>query len=111
MIEEIESPNAHIVPKSPKNSVRRNKLRDSEQFREVNWFCQKASEICKAFSKAGGWPKQYYICKSMSLWATEKQASRETTNISKANDLLTTLSRKYPVSAVIPFEGVTPRQK
>jgi hypothetical protein len=24
MIEEIESPNAHIVPKGPKNSVRRN---------------------------------------------------------------------------------------
>ena len=47
----------------------------------------------------------------MSLWATEKQASRETTNISKANDLLTTLSRNILVSAVIPFEGVTPTQK
>ncbi len=30
-------------------------LCDSKQFREVSWFCQKASEICKAFNKAGGW--------------------------------------------------------
>jgi len=43
------------------------------------------------FSGVG--PEQYYICKSMSLWAIEKQASKETTNISKANNLLTTLSR------------------
>ena len=30
-------------------------LHDSEQFHEVSWFCKKASEVCKAFSKAGGW--------------------------------------------------------
>lgn len=38
-------------------------------------------------------PEQYNICNSMSLRPIEKQAFRVTTNISKANDLLTTLSR------------------
>ena len=80
-------------------------------------FSEGLSPIRNRFSgefvsvERGSNPEQYYICKSMSLWATEKQTSRETTNISKANDLLTTLSRNILVSAVIPFEGVTPTQK
>lgn len=53
-------------------------------------------------------PEQYYICKSMSLWAIEKQASRETTNISKANDLLTTLSRNIQCLLRYPLKGLPP---